>query len=321
MNLWTGAKATRGIGLEETRLSILDVHAQLQRTDDRLATLPGLEETLARYQESGLEDRLLERSLLVSEERVLDTIPERLESFREHLDALRQDLPIDRAFLSAKALDGLPGKEILDDANPVIERLSGEVERAAAIIEEALARADEGIGDIRNRWTERQRKVESRYQQILRELQESDVDGEEFIRLRRQIEELRPLRERRTLLESLERESSQRRTALLNEWEEVKAAEFRLLNVAAQRVTWGTLRDRVQIRVTPSGNRDALYKLLRDEIGGRLSETIDNSRNRLISHSLNSSSIAIMARRRFKTPTRFRLGRLNASPPHPPKPL
>ena len=186
--------------LEQTRMSIADAHSELQQIDDQLAMLPGLEETLVRYQEAGLEDRLRDQSLLVREERLLDSIPERVSAFRECLDSLRQELPIDRAFLSPKSLEELPGKEILASANPVLEQLSREIEAAVTLIEDALKRADEGMEGVRSRWSVRRHEVEAQYQKILRELQKSAVDGEEFIRLRREIEGLRPLRERRTLL-------------------------------------------------------------------------------------------------------------------------
>ena len=263
--------------LRQTRRSIADARSELQQIDDGLATLPSLEKTLARYQEAGLENRLKEQSLLVREERVLESIPERISAIRECLGALRQELPIDLTFLSPKSLEELPGREILADANPALERLSRELEQAATQINDALKRADEGMDSIRSRWSERQREVESQYQEILRELQKSAVDGEEFIRLRRQIEGLLPLRERRTLLERLETERSQERLALLAEWEEVKAAQFRLLDRAARSVG-RKLRDRVQVRVTAAGDREALCGVLKNEIGGRLSEAIDQLR-------------------------------------------
>ena len=263
--------------LEQTRRSITDARFELRQIDDQLAMLPGLEETLTRYQQAGLEDRLREQSLLVREERLLDSIPERVSAFRECLETLRQELPIDRTFLSAKSLEELPGKEILANANPVLERLSREIEQAATLIEEALRRADKGMESIRRHWSVRQQEVESQYQKILRELQKSAVDGEEFIRLQREIEGLRPLRERRTMLERLDKEHSDRRLALLAEWEEVKAAEFRLLDRAARGVS-RKLGRRVQVRVTAAGNRESLFEVLRDEIGGRLSEAIDQLR-------------------------------------------
>ena len=260
--------------LRQTRKSIVDARTEIEQIDEQLAKLPGLEETLERYKEAGLENRLRERSLLVREERLLDSIPERISTLRECLDTLRQELPIDRAFLSEKALEELPGQEILASADPVLEQLSLDIEAAATLIENALEQADKGMRRVRSSWSVRKGEVESEYQKILRELQKSAVDGAEFIRLRQEIEALRPLRDRRALLERLETDHAEQRRALLAEWEDIKAQEFRGLDRAAKRVS-NDLRDRVQVSVTASGNREPLSKLLKDEIGGRLSEAID----------------------------------------------
>lgn len=260
--------------LEQNRKSVVDSRSELQLVDDQLAMLPSLEETLVRYQEAGLEDRLQERSLLVREERTLNSIPERVQTFQECLETLQQELPIDRAFLSAKALQDLPGKTILEDADPILQQLSNDLEQVANQFEDALTRANQGIEGIRARWDERKSHVESEYQNILRELQKSAVDGEEFIRLRGQIEGLRPLRERRELLSKLEKEHSDRRLALLAEWEEAKAMKFRLLDRAARNVS-RKLRNRVSVDVTSAGDRSPLYETLRTEVGGRLSEAIE----------------------------------------------
>lgn len=259
--------------LEKTRRSILDVRADLRQIDERLNALPGLEETLKRFREAGLEDRLREQSLLVREERVLDSIPERLETFHECLRLLRQELPIDRLFLSQKALADLPGKEILAGADAILESLNTDLEKVVQQLEAALQQADNGLTGVRSRWNQRKNAVQASYQKILRDLQKSAVDAEEFIRLRRKIEELRPLRERRPLLERLEKEHTTRRNELLAEWEDVKAEEFRLLDRAAKTVG-NKLRNRVEVKVTAAGNREPLFNVLK-KIRGRLSEAID----------------------------------------------
>ncbi|MDE0183931.1 MAG: phosphoesterase [Candidatus Poribacteria bacterium] len=259
--------------LEKNRRSIVDVRDELGQIDDRLATLPALEETLERYRQAGLEARLHEQSLLVREEGVLDSIPERMRTFDECLGLLRQEIPIDRAFLSQRALSDLPGGEILADANEVLENLNNEIEQIANVLEDSLRRANAGIDSIKSRWNVRKREVQEAYEHILRELQKSAVDGEEFIRLRREIERLQPLRQRQSQLQRSENEHMARRRALLAEWEDLKAEEFRFLNKAAVEVG-EKLRDRVQVEVTAAGNREPLFNLLRDEIGGRLSEAI-----------------------------------------------
>lgn len=263
--------------LEKSRRSIVEVQAELQEVEESLAALPGLEETLERFKAAGLENRLREQSLLVREERLLNSIPERLEAFNESLRLLRQELPIDRAFLSEKGLEGLPGKEILAGADAILERLNTGLEQAARQLEAALRQADQGISEVRTLWNLRKNEVQAGYQKILRELKKSAVDGEEFIRLRREIEALRPLQQRQSLLHRTEQELLSQRGELLAEWEEVKAQEFRALDKAAKNVS-KRLRQQVEAKVTAAGDREPLFKLLRSEIGGRLRNAIEKLR-------------------------------------------
>ena len=306
--------------LENTRRSILDAQDELAQIEERLATLPGLEETLERFQDAGLEERLRERSLLVREERVLDSIPERLESLREFLEGLRHELPIDRVFLSQKALEGLPGKEILADADSILENLSRDSEEVVRRFEKALLQAERGVSEIRSRWNERKLGVQTAYEEILRELQQSAVDGEEFIRLRSEIEGLRPLRERRSLLRRLEKEYLTRRRELLAEWEDLKAEEFRLLDRASRKVS-NKLRGRVQVEVVAGGNREPLQQLLRDKIRGRLSGSDRCSRPSGGNSHYRSSLIAVgQALLQFRRGTRSLHPKRTASLRRPQRP-
>ena len=119
--------------------------------------------------------------------------------------------------------------------------------------------------------------MEAHYESLLRELQKSKIDGEEFIRLKRQIEELRPLREsRETLTRDLAAYQEQRRK-LLDEWENIKSAEYRALETAARKVS-RRLKNRVRVDVLMAGAREPLEKLLRDAIGGNLSATFERLR-------------------------------------------
>lgn len=263
--------------LEKSRRSLLETRAEAKQIEERLAALPGLEETLKQFKEAGLEERLKEQSLLVREERILASIPERLAAFRECLESLKRELPIDRTFISEKALEELPGRAILERLNAVFDKLDQDLKAVAESLDGALRRADQGVETVRRDWDRRKQEVQATYEKILRDLQKSRIDGEEFIRLRRRIEELRPLRERRQQALRVEKELADRRRKLLAEWEDIKAEEFRRLDRAAKKVSQ-RLRDRVQVEVTAAGDREPLFRILRDDIGGRLSEAIETLR-------------------------------------------
>ena len=249
-----GRKRKLRLDLERSRSRLGEVKREIKAIDERLAALPSLEETLKRFQEAGLEDRLKEKSLVIREERLLGVITERLAPVRVLREELAGSLPL--------------------DAEAIFARLSLQLQTVAGQFEAALQATDSELAAMRLRWEERRKAVEATYEKVLRELQKSKIDGEEFIRLRRQIEELRPLRERReNLVRELTTHEGHRRQ-LLADWEDVKAAEFRSIEAAAKKVT-RKLKDRVRVEVAMSGNREPLGKLLREEVGGNLTALLD----------------------------------------------
>ena len=287
----SGRKSKVRLQLERSRSRIVDVRREMKRLGEQLATLPGLEETQKRFQQAGLEERLKEKSLLIREERLFANLDERLDQYRTLHNELTEGLPVDTAFVSSKALDGLPNADILSEIEKILVTLSANLKAAGEQFGKALAEADRAIVETKSRWNERKTAIEETYEKLLRELQKSKIDGAQFIQLRQQIEELRPLKDKtESLKRDLEMHEAQRRK-LLAEWEDIKAAEYRQIETAAKRVSRKLrdietaakrvsrkLRDRVRVRVTMAGNRDPLEQLLRDEVGGNLAAALERLR-------------------------------------------
>jgi DNA repair ATPase RecN len=265
--------------LERSRTQINSIHKEFAQIQDRLSSAPVIEQTLKRYQDAGLEDRLKEQSFIVREERVLKTVAQRAQPCKEALTQLESLFPFDKVFVTEAALKDLPGSPILQKFEKLFTALESRLKRISNDLKSVLEEFDKSVGEISAEWHERKRKAQGEYEKILRELQKSKVDGEEFLRLRRQMEEFRPLREQVALLTERLREEQQRRRNLLAEWRDLKQNEFQRLQRAAKKVT-KELSGRVRVTVHFEGNREPLLTLLRDKVGGRLSETLDLLRGR-----------------------------------------
>ncbi len=269
---FSGRKSEIRLELERSRSRIMDVARDMKRLDDQLAVLPGLEETQERFQQTGLEEQLKEKSLLIREERLFSNLDERLQQYRTLHDELVEELPVDTAFVSRKALDGLPNVDILSEIEGNLETLSATLTAVGEQFRKVIAETDRAIGEIKSRWAERKTAIEETYERLLRELQKLKINGAEFIQVRQQIEQLRPLKDKTESLErSLEAHKAQRRN-LVVEWEEIIAAEYRQIEKAARQVS-KKLGDRVQVTVKMAGNREPLEQLLR-EVGGNLSAAL-----------------------------------------------
>lgn len=272
----SGRKTKLRLELERSRSRIVDVRREMKSLDERLAALPGLEETQTRFKEAGLEERLKEKSLLIREERVFANVAERLEPIRTLHNDLVEALPLDAAFVSSKALEGLPNAAIVAEIETMLGTLSTKLKAVAAQLAKALAVADTSLANTKTRWSEQRKVIEETYEKLLRELQKVKIDGAEFIRLRQQIEELRPLRDRKEALKRDLATHEAHRRKLLSEWEDIQASEYREIQSAAKKVS-RKLRDRVRVEVTMAGNRDPLDQLLR-EVGGNLAAALERLR-------------------------------------------
>lgn len=279
--------------LEQSRGRLKEIQAQSMQINERLLKLPALEEMLKRYQQAGLEERLKEQSLLVREERVLKTAYERLEEFQGALKGLKDSLPLDTAFLSAKALEGLPSVSSFKEIESAFGRLSKDATKLIGEIDKAVGDCKASVDAVSKKWREKQAEVQQRYEKLLRELQRSSVDGEEFIRIRKQLEELRPLKDRKKVLDKQLQEEQARRGELLVQWEEVLRTEFQEVQAAAQSVN-RQLRSQLKVDVKIAGDRSPLETYLRERIGGRLTETIE----RLSTHETLSLREFVSACRR-----------------------
>jgi hypothetical protein len=274
-----GKKDKLRLELEKSRRLISGLQKDIKHVEDRLTLLPGLEETERRFKEAGLEEKLKEKSILVREERILNTLKERLDPFVSTHQKLQELLPIDKAFLSDNALENLSNASLLKEGNGILERFKANMQEISEQIEQAVAGTDAEIAALRTRWDEKRQSVEVTYQSKLRELQKDKIDGDEFIKLRKQIEELQPLQERKeTLLRDLNTQLTSRR-GLIDEWENLQGTEYRSLEKAAKKVS-KKLAGRVRVEVTMGGNREPLEQLLREKIGGNLAALIERMRAR-----------------------------------------
>jgi hypothetical protein len=203
-------------------------------------------------------------------------VTERLHPVRTVHNDLVEILPLDTAFVSPKALEGLPNADVVGEIENILNTLSAGIQANADHIAKLLADADTGLAATKARWSDRRKAIDEIYEKLLRELQKSKIDGAEFIRLRQQIEELRPLRDRKDNLNRELTTHEAHRRKLITEWEDLKATEYREFQSAAKKVS-RKLRERVRAEVTMAGNREPLDLL--KEVGGNINAALERLRS------------------------------------------
>ena len=260
--------------LENNRRSLIDAQRELEQIGELLQELPRLKERLQRFIDAGLEKRLQEQSHVIREERILESAQERIEPFQDSLTELNSNLPIDRTFISPKALEELPGKTMLAQLNKIFEDFEKDLNQVVELLDHAIQKAKNNKTVLNTKWQERKQTVQVDYEKILREMQVENLDGEDFINVRRRVETLQPLGERQETVKQILEQHLEIRKQLLAEWEEIKRKEFQELFKAAKKVN-KLMADRVKIDMEFEGDRTPVFDMLRGNVGGKVSATIE----------------------------------------------
>ncbi len=267
-----GEEAEVKNSLDDTRTRIIEIEKNLARIEAELATLPGLQETLKRYKDAGLEKRMKDKNQLVTEEALLDALDKMVNDIGELRGNFNDHLPLDISRLEDKKHDNLGGITIIRKNKAVLEKFQTDAGSALTTFDSHLTTARDAMQKVREEWDKRADSVNKAYEKILRDLQKEDIDGSEFIELRTRIEEIEPKKNEKSRLQAQLENAIKQRRDVLEKWEEFKAAQFRELERAAKRVT-RKLASHVQVGVTANGDRTELEEQI-TSLGGRLADTI-----------------------------------------------
>jgi hypothetical protein len=259
--------------LQGTRRELLECETKIQKDQEALAALPGIQETLDRYREAGVEEKLKTQALLIKAEGVVESAGESLTPFRSVAEDLAAALPVSQDFLSDEALEALPAHADLVSLRGTLAAFEAAAKQALTALQTAVAAAEKAIGEVAAKVAGAKNASQSDYEKTLRDLQKARIDGSEFIRLRQDLGRLAPLKMQLAKTEQRLKDLLQKRRNDLAAWDDLKRERYQRLERAAKKVS-RELPNRLRVTVAHGGNRDPLMNLLKQEPGGRLSETI-----------------------------------------------
>jgi len=126
--------------LAENRKKLLDATHRKDELESQVGRLPKLTEQVQQFKSLGLEDRLARVPLLERERQLVRRVNEELERVGEGLATLEESFP-DTAFLSDKALDGLPHAAALVAMRIALDTLNKDFTTHLAALRQRLTQA------------------------------------------------------------------------------------------------------------------------------------------------------------------------------------
>ncbi len=261
--------------LAKNREDILRVKHELQNFEEKFNQLPMLEEKLRRYENHGIEEKLHEQALLTREDLILRAGRERVAKLRKTVEQVSQTLEMEGWSYESKPNERLPNADLIEKLAAENERVAEAVRKGLAHLEEILQQGHHNLLGLSQEWETRRRARQEGYQKILRQLHKEAIDGEAYMRLRRELETLAPIRLQHAQHAQKLRELENKRKRFLQKLHEACKQLAKIDTVAAKRVS-ALLEGKVRVAVTQENDRAALLGKLRDLKKGKSLEFFIN---------------------------------------------
>jgi hypothetical protein len=262
---YTAARARLRKQLEENRRRLLHAQGELDEVLERVDKLPALLEQLRAFEDLGIQAKLSQAPLFTREKQLVERVEEELNRVDEGLAGLEDSLP-DLAFLSDKALEGLPNAASLVSMRGVLEGLRAAIESQLTTARRVAEDARLEIEPARSTWEASIASGEAELEEALAQLpDQAGRSGREvgtaYRSLAQEIERVRPLQAKadtlRSLVASLRKERVEQ-LAALSELRFARASEL----TSAVRDLNKRLQGRLRVTLRPEGERAPLKAFL-----------------------------------------------------------
>ncbi len=260
--------------LRDSRLKILQQIAEIDSLDEQIERLPSLQARLQSFEKAGVAERLADQAKVQRESGMFDQAEELLKGVAGLPEVVRDGGTIDVGFLNPEDGTDLPNRVLLDRVSGAVGTLNAAIEEAASSIADAVAAAQTDVEAIKTEWSGASEATRQALDALLRELQPSGTDAQEYLNLQREVARLQPLETDRKGKEKTLDQLREARTSLLIDKENLRGERLRSLNGAAKKVS-RALKNLVRVNVIDGGDRLALTKLIKQSVSGRSDKICD----------------------------------------------
>jgi len=270
----------------EVRLShreLEELNARLEREEqarddlvEQTAIIPELEERLEALRTSGINEAATRFSRAESTRVHFDSATRRLRELDGAVGRFHEEADLSLA-LPPAADDPGPAGGAVAEVRSALEDLDGTLKGLVSQAMQAVTAAHGRLEEAKRTWSEDRDAAKATYDALLRSLAAPE-GPQTFVRIERDLTRLRSLLPGLEAVSARVDEVRRDREEALKAFNGERERRLEALRLARKRAN-GVAGPEVQVSVDADTNLEALCQALRDEVGGRLAETLDRLRD------------------------------------------
>ncbi len=253
--------------IDQNKIQCLSLKKEIDGLNEKIGRLPKLEEELKKYKESGLPEKIAQKSKYEQEEQHISQVQEAIVTAKRNIEKIKEKIIINDPLPSAEELEGLPNKKLLMKLKALIKKGQEDLESLRKQMEKSIAdtenSASDESDDIKS-WKALYDEEEKKYQDIIKKIgvEFEGIDPDDFIKKEREINTLRPLKSTLQKKEKEIEEINNNRKALLTKLYENRRQQFAVRDKACKDIT-KRLEGILRVSVEYEGDRISFVEYLK----------------------------------------------------------
>jgi len=249
--------------LKINKRDLIGVLESLNKIEENNKELLEIREKKQRYIGLGIQEKLKIQRYYEKEKLLLERAVKKTDDLRNNLIEFFDTLDMDITFLSDRAIEDLPNKELLKKGQKILSSFFSFLKSKKAEIDDTVRKTNANLSEIKTEWEPLYNEQKEEYQKIIDNLRRENIplDPEEFMKLERRENLLKSIVGDKNKYIKAKEELEADRRKLLNQLNKVRLEQF-TKRKEVEKVINEKLRGILKINVDYAADRDGFIDKL-----------------------------------------------------------
>lgn len=228
--------------INQNKTEYLNMRKEIDGLNEKIGRLPKLEEELKKYKESGLPEKIAQKSKYEQEQQYISQVQEAIETVKKNIGKIKGNIAINDPIPSAEELEGLPNKKLLLQLKAIIKKGQEDIEKLRKQMENSITGTQDYVSDesksIKD-WKSLYDTEENKYQELIKQLgsEFEGIDPDDFIKKEKEVNKLRPLKATKGQKDKDLEDINKKRKELLTKLYENRRQQFSVRDKECKNIT------------------------------------------------------------------------------------
>lgn len=226
----------------QNKTEYLNLKKEIDGLNEKIGRLPKLEEELKKYKESGLPEKIAQKSKYEQEQQYISQVQGAIDTTKKNIGKIKEKIAINDPFPSAEELEGLPNKKLLMQLKVAIKKGQDDLEALRKQMEVFISSIEDSVSNeskLITDWQALYDDEEKKYQELIKQLGEefAGIDPDDFIEKQNEVNKLRPLKTTKGQKDKELEDISKKRKELLTQLYENRRQQFTVRDRTCKDIT------------------------------------------------------------------------------------